>query len=140
MKFTDLILDTVTKLLVYIILTVAIYLFFAGHHTPGGGFVGGLITACALLLLYMAFDIETVQQMIPIDFKNVAALGVLIAVLTGLSSLFFDQPFLNQSFGIVDLPLVGEVELATAVLFDLGVYLAVVGTAVVIILSISEER
>lgn len=140
MKFTDLILDTVTKLLVYIILTVAIYLFFAGHHTPGGGFVGGLITACALLLLFMAFDIETVAQMLPIDFKNVAALGVLIAVLTGVASLLMDQPFLNQSFGTVDFPLVGEVELATAVLFDLGVYLAVVGTAVVILLSISEER
>lgn len=140
MKFTDLILDTVTKLLVYIILTVAIYLFFAGHHTPGGGFVGGLITACALLLLFMAFDLETVEQMIPVDFKVVAALGVMIAVLTGLGSLIFEEPFLTQTFGVVDLPIVGEVELATAVLFDLGVYFAVVGTAVVILLSISEER
>lgn len=140
MKFTDLILHTVSKLLVFIILTVAIFLFFAGHHSPGGGFVGGLVTACALLLLYMAFDAETVRQIVPVDFKVIACIGVIIAVTTGLLGLLNDEPFLSQSFGTVSLPLVGETELATAVLFDLGVYFAVLGTAIVITLSISGER
>lgn len=140
MNFTDLVLKTVTKLLVFVILTVAIYLFFAGHHHPGGGFVGGLITACALVLLYMAFDLETVNQIIPVDFKVVAASGVLLAVLTGTASLISAEPFLTQSFGNVNLPILGETELSSAVLFDVGVYFAVLGTVITIILSLSEEQ
>src|SRR5690625_1010657 len=140
MKFTDLILQTATKILVFIIVIFSIYILFAGHHNPGGGFIGGLVTSSAIVLLYMAFDVQTVRQNLPIDFKKVGAVGILIAVLTGIGALFFDEPFLYQTFDYVNLPIFGEVELATAVLFDLGVYLAVVGTAVTIILSISEDK
>lgn len=140
MKFTDLVLQTVTKLLVFIILTVAVYLFFSGHHHPGGGFVGGLITASAIVLLCMAFDIQTVRQIIPVDFKAVAAFGVLLAVGTGAYSLLSGEPFLNQTFGVMKLPLLGETEFSSAVLFDVGVFFAVLGTVIMIILSLSEEQ
>ncbi|MBP2241007.1 multicomponent Na+:H+ antiporter subunit B [Cytobacillus eiseniae] len=139
MKPNDVILHSVTKVAVVIILTFSIYLFYGGHHNPGGGFIGGLSVASGLVLLYLAFDIETVRNNIPVDFKIVAAVGVLIAVLTGVSSLFIGKPFLNQAFGYFDLPIFGKTELATAVLFDVGVALAVIGTAVTIILSISED-
>ena len=139
MKVNDIILHSVTKVTTFIIMTFSIYLFFAGHHNPGGGFIGGLVTASALVLLYLAFDIETVNKIVPLDFKQVAAVGVLIAVLTGFGSFVFDAPFLSHTFDYFDLPIFGETELATAVLFDVGVYLAVVGTAVTIILSISED-
>src|SRR5690554_1746087 len=140
MKFTDVILQTVTKLIVFIILTVSVYLFFAGHHNPGGGFIGGLVMACAIVLLYMSFDIHTVRQIIPVDFKFIGALGVFIAVISGTGALLFDLPFLSQNYYYVTLPLFGKTELATAVLFDVGVYLAVLGTAIMIILSISEDN
>ncbi|SHJ97605.1 Na(+)/H(+) antiporter subunit B [Desulforamulus aeronauticus] len=139
MKPNDVILQTVTKIVTFIILTFAIYLFLAGHHEPGGGFIGGLVIASALTLLYLAFDIETVREGLPVDFKVVAAVGVFIAVATGMGSILFDQPFLSQAFGYFNLPIFGKTELATAVLFDLGVALAVVGTGVTIILSISRD-
>ncbi|MED3573970.1 Na(+)/H(+) antiporter subunit B [Cytobacillus praedii] len=139
MKPNDVILHSVTKVAVFIILTFSIYLFFGGHHNPGGGFIGGLSVASGLVLLYLTFDIETVRRNIPVDFKKVAAIGVLIAIFTGASSLLFDKPFLNQAFGYFNLPIFGKTELATAVLFDVGVALAVIGTAVTIILSISED-
>ncbi|AQS58989.1 Na(+)/H(+) antiporter subunit B [Desulforamulus ferrireducens] len=139
MKPNDVILQTVTKVVTFIILTFAVYLFLAGHHEPGGGFIGGLVITSGLTLLYLAFDIESVRQGVPVDFKIVAAVGVFIAVATGMGSLLFDSPFLSQTYGYYNLPIFGETELATAVLFDLGVALAVVGTGVTIILSISGD-
>ncbi|MFK4997244.1 Na(+)/H(+) antiporter subunit B [Bacillus sp. N9] len=139
MKINDVILQTVTKIVVFIILTLGVYLFLSGHHNPGGGFIGGLVLASAFVLLYLAFDIETVHKGTPFDFKIVAALGVFISVTTGLGALLFGSHFLTQTFAYVHLPVFGKTELATVVLFEVGVALTVVGTVVTIILSISED-
>lgn len=139
MKFSDMILQTATQIVVFIILTFSVYLFFAGHHHPGGGFIGGLVSASALVLLFMAYDVKTVQELIPVDFKRVAALGAFIAVFAGLGALVFDAPFLSQTLVYVQLPILGETELATATLFDVGVFLVVIGVAITIILSIGED-
>lgn len=140
MKFTDVILQTASKALVFIIMTFSIFILFAGHNNPGGGFIGGLITASAFVLLYIAFDVKTVQEIIPIDFKTVGAIGLLIAVCSGLGALLFGADFLSQTFAYVKLPLFGKTELATAMIFDLGVYFAVLGTTMTIIQSISEDK
>ncbi|AJS58165.1 Na(+)/H(+) antiporter subunit B [Paenibacillus sp. IHBB 10380] len=140
MKFTDVFLQTSTKILVFIIMTFSIYVLFAGHHNPGGGFIGGLITASALVLLYITFDLQTVRDIIPVDFNQLAAAGVIVSVLTGTASFLFDVPFLTQTFTYVDLPLLGKTELASAVIFDLGVYMTVIGTTMTIITSISEDE
>ena len=105
MKPNDVILHTVTKVAVVIIFAFAIYLYYGGHHNPGGGFIGGLSIASGITLLFLAFDIETIRKSIPFDFKNVAALGVLIAILTGMGSFLFDVPFLTQTFGYFDIPI-----------------------------------
>ncbi|MFB9280071.1 Na(+)/H(+) antiporter subunit B [Cohnella cellulosilytica] len=139
MKFSDLILQTAAKVLVFIIMTFSIYILFAGHHNPGGGFIGGLITASALMLLYIAFDAETIQEIIPVDFKIVGAIGVLLAVATGIGSIVANEPFLTQVYRYVNLPLLGKTGIGTAMVFDIGVYLAVVGTTMTIIRSISED-
>lgn len=141
MRINDVILQSVTKVVVYIILAFSIFLFFAGHNNPGGGFIGGLMTAAALVLLYLAFDMETMKKVLPIDFKVLIALGLFIAVATGIGSFFFNAPFLSHTFGYFDLPLLGEkTELATAMLFDLGVYLTVIGVTMTIILTIGEDE
>jgi len=139
-KFSDVILHTAAKVLVFIIMAFSVYLLFAGHHNPGGGFVGGLATASGLVLLYIAFDAQTVRESLPADFKLVGAFGVLVAVLTGAAPLIFDVPFLSHTHGKLYLPLIGETELTTALVFDVGVYLAVVGTAMTMIQSISEDE
>ncbi len=139
MKINDLILRTITKLVVFIILTLAIYLFFSGHDAPGGGFIGGLVLASAIVLLLLTYDIETIKYSIPFDFKIVSATGALIVLLTGLGSIIFGEPFLTQTFATFNLPFIGVVELSTVTFFELGVALAVVGVVVTIILSISED-
>lgn len=139
MKSNDVILQAVTKIVVFIILTLAVYLFFSGHNNPGGGFIGGLVLAAAVVLLILAFDIDTMQRALPFDFKIVGALGVFIVVVTGLGSLMFDVPFLTQTTGELTVPFFGEVELTTVTIFEAGVALAVVGVVVTIILSINED-
>ncbi len=140
MKINDVILRTVVKGVVFIVLTLGVYLFFAGHNAPGGGFIGGLVLGSGIVLLYITFDIETVHKGIPFDFKKVAALGVLLATGTAIGSLFFDVPFLTQTDKYVNLPLLGETHLTTVTIFEAGVALTVIGTLVTIILSISEDE
>lgn len=140
MRINDVILQTVTRIVVFIILTLGIYLFFNGHNNPGGGFIGGLVLASGIVLLYLSFDIETVHKGLPIDFKKVAALGVLLAVLSGFAPVLIDLPFLYQAFTYVELPILGVVELASVIIFEAGVALTVVGVVVTIILSISEDE
>lgn len=139
MKINDVILRTITKVVVFIILTFGVELFLAGHNDPGGGFIGGLVLSSALVLLFLVYDIETVQEGIPVDFKKVAAVGVLFAVGTGFGAVAFGAEFLTQTFETFHLPVFGDTELATVVLFEIGVALTVVGTVVTIILSISED-
>jgi multicomponent Na+:H+ antiporter subunit B len=139
MRINDVILQTVAKAISFIILTFSIYVFFAGHHNPGGGFIGGLMTASSLVLLYLAYDKETMNKVIPIDFKKVTAAGLFVAVATGMGSFLFNVPFLSHTYDYFDLGVLGKTELATALLFDLGVYLTVVGVTMTIILSIGED-
>lgn len=140
LKINDVILQTSTKFVVFIILTFSIFIFFAGHNHPGGGFIGGLMAASALVLLALAFDLQTIRKVIPCNFRIVTAIGLMIAILTGIGSLLLQVPFLSHTFGHFHLPVLGDTELATATIFDLGVYLAVVGVTMTIILSIGEDR
>lgn len=133
------ILRSIAKVVVFIILTLAVYLFFAGHNAPGGGFVGGLVLASAIVLLLLTYDIETVRHGVPVDFKLVAATGALIVLLTGIGAVIFGAPFLTQTFATFYLPFIGVKELSTVTFFELGVVLTVVGVVVTIILSISED-
>ncbi|KKO52375.1 Na+/H+ antiporter subunit A [Paenibacillus sp. DMB20] len=136
----DVILRTISKVVIFIVLTFAVYLFLSGHNSTGGGFIGGLMTAAALVLLSMAFGMNVSEKVIPVDFRRMIAAGLLIALLTAMGSFLFGVPFLSHAFGHFDLPLLGDTELATAVLFDLGVYLAVVGVTMTIIYSIGRDN
>ena len=70
MKENDVVLKTVTKIVVFILLTFGFYVFFAGHNNPGGGFIGGLIFSSAFILMFLAFDVKEVLISLPIDFKK----------------------------------------------------------------------
>ncbi|WP_158737495.1 Na(+)/H(+) antiporter subunit B [Alteribacillus sp. YIM 98480] len=140
MKSNDVILQTATKVVLFIILAFSVFIFFNGHHEPGGGFIGGLMTASAIVLLMLAYDLEMVKRILPFDFKVVTAAGLLVAIGTGLGSFLFGVPFLSQTFDYFTFPVLGELELATALLFDIGVYLVVVGVTLTIIQTIGEDQ
>ncbi|MBD7983893.1 Na(+)/H(+) antiporter subunit B [Sporosarcina sp. Sa2YVA2] len=139
MKINDVILRTVTRIVVFIILTFGVELFLSGHNEPGGGFIGGLVLSSAFVLLYLVHDLEWVQKGIPFDFKKIAALGVLLAVGSGIGSVLFGGNFLEQATGVFTLPVFGETSLYSVSIFEAGVALTVVGVVVTIILSISED-
>lgn len=139
MKINDVILQTVTKIVVFIILTFGVELFLSGHNNPGGGFIGGLVLSSAFVLLYLVHDIETVHKGIPFDFKKIAALGAFLAVGTGIGAVLFGQDFLTQASRHFNLPVFGETELSTVIVFEAGVALTVVGVVVTIISTISED-
>ena len=139
MKTNDVILQTATKVVFFIIFLFSIHIFFAGHYTPGGGFVGGLLTTAAIVLLLLAYDLKTVQKALPFNFMIITAIGLVISLGTASASLLFNVPFFTHAFGDVTLPLFGESSLHTAMAFDAGVYLVVVGAAITMIQTIGGD-
>lgn len=127
------ILAVLARVLLPLALLVSAYIFLRGHNLPGGGFIAGLITSVALILQYVSSGVGWMQQRLGWDYRSMAAQGVLIAALTGLGSLLWGYPYLTSTFTHVHWPLVGEFELATAMIFDLGVYITVVGATLLIL-------
>jgi multicomponent K+:H+ antiporter subunit A len=128
-----LMLRILSRPLLPLALLVSAYLFLRGHNAPGGGFSAGLVTGTAILLQYVASGGEWARGRLPWSYSRVIASGLLIAAGTGLASWAFSAPFLTSAFGYVTWPVVGTFELASALLFDLGIYLTVVGVVMVII-------
>jgi multicomponent K+:H+ antiporter subunit A len=119
-------------------LLVSTYVFLRGHNAPGGGFVAGLVTAIALFMHYMANGFARTQARLGLDFARVAGLGLAVAGATGLGALLFGKPFLTSAHGHPVVDFLGEVPLATAALFDLGVYLVVVGATLLTLASLGN--
>jgi len=138
-KINNVMLHSVTKITTFIILTFSIYLFFAGHNNPGGGFIGGLMTASALLLMYLSFDMKTIKKALPFNFTHMIAIGLLISIFTGFAGILAGYPFLTQFDRYVEVPVLGQFHLTSAVPFDLGIYLVVVGISLQMILTIAED-
>lgn len=130
------IMASFTRSLLPLALLVSIYILLRGHNLPGGGFIAGLITAVALIMQYLANGVAWMQPRLAANEHSVMAYGLLIAVLTGLASWLFGHPFLTSTFSHIHWPLVGEFELASAMAFDLGVYLVVVGATMLIIINL----
>ena len=126
-----LMLRVAARLLLPLALVVALYIFMRGHNQPGGGFIAGLITAVTLVLQYMAKGQSRAEVLLRAQggrrFVVWIGVGLGIAALTGLGAFVFGQPFLTSAHGQPRLPILGELPLASAALFDLGVYITVVG-------------
>ncbi|TCD06555.1 monovalent cation/H+ antiporter subunit A [Erythrobacteraceae bacterium CFH 75059] len=116
-----------SRLVLPIALVVGLFLFLRGHNLPGGGFIAGLVFSIALLVQFMASGYAWADARKRLERHTLIAGGVLVAAATGLGSLAFGAPFLTSTFEYITWPLVGQFELASALLFDVGVSLAVVG-------------
>ena len=126
-----LMLRVAARMLLPLALVVTLYIFMRGHNQPGGGFIAGLITAVALVLQYMAMGQSRAEALLRADggsrFVRWIGIGLGIAGLTGIGAFVLGQPFLTSAHGHPYVPLLGQLPLATAALFDLGVYITVVG-------------
>jgi len=130
-----LVMVTFARLLLPLALLVSVFIFLRGHNLPGGGFIAGLITAVALIMQYLANGVQWTHQRLPAQTQPLMVAGLLAALLTGVASAGFGRPFLTSAFGHISLPLLGEMEWASVLVFDLGVYLVVVGATLLILIN-----
>ena len=130
------IMATLTQLLLPLALLVAAFILLRGHNLPGGGFIAGLVTAVALIMQYLAHGGAHMRARLSGATQPVIAAGLALAVFTGLASWGFEHPFLTSTFGHLHWPVVGDFELASAMVFDLGVFLVVVGATLLILVNL----
>ena len=134
----SIVLRTASRLLVGLLLMFSIFLLLRGHNEPGGGFIGGLVAAAAFILNGLAAEEASVRQALFFDTRSFIATGLLIAGASALFPVLLGMPLLTgvwgtfRMFGTV-------VEIGTPVIFDVGVYIAVIGVALTIVLAMAEE-
>lgn len=132
------IMQTLTRLLLPLMLMVAVYIFLRGHNLPGGGFIAGLIAAVALIVQYLANGIEWTSDRLKVDMHWVIGFGLLAATGTGLVAIGLGFPFLTSTFTYLNWPVVGKFEVASAIAFDVGVFLVVVGATVMSLVQLGK--
>jgi multicomponent Na+:H+ antiporter subunit B len=134
------IFQVVVRFAFFIINVFALYLLLRGHNQPGGGFIAGLASAAALILLSLAIGIEALHRLIRVDPVRMAAGGLLLALLSGAGPMLSGAAFLTQfNWHLHDLPLLGELHVGTPLVFDVGVYLVVIGICAKIIFVLVES-
>jgi len=152
---TTTIMRTTARVVVPIVLVLSVSLFVQGHNLPGGGFIGGVLTVTGFTLVYVAYDLDYVEvgvlgrdvspEVGMLDHRTVTTyrrlftVGVLVVLASGLAAVVAGEQFLAQTYTYVHLPLFGEVELASAVVFDLGIYCVVVGGLLTIFSVVGNE-
>jgi len=127
------------RLLLPVAGVVAVHLFLRGHNQPGGGFVAGLVVAIAFIAQYMVSGTRWVEDRMHLLPPRWIAAGLLLALATGLGSLFFGHPFLTTHTAHFVLPLIGEVHLPSATFFDLGVFAVVVGATLLLLTALAHQ-
>jgi multisubunit Na+/H+ antiporter MnhB subunit len=135
----SLILDVGVQLMFHSILLLSAYLLFAGHNQPGGGFIGGLVCAGAFGLRYASGGIAELQAMHRLRPTQLLGFGLLLAAGTATASMLAGGQFLEHGYVELDLPLLGHVEPTSALPFDIGVYLVVVGLVLMVLEALGSE-
>lgn len=141
---SPLMLRTTASWVLPLALVVSLYIFLRGHNYPGGGFIAGLITAMALIMQYIAFGQDQAEQLLRAKSGRLYEIwigsGLMIAGLTGMAAWFWARPFLTSAHVGLHLPVLGEIHLASAAAFDVGVYTTVVGATMLMISVLGDSR
>jgi multicomponent K+:H+ antiporter subunit A len=122
-----------------VILTCALYLLVRGHDLPGGGFAAGVTASIAIIVLYMASGTRSVETRLAIQPVRWISAGLLCATATGVAAWVFGYPFLSTYFRYLDLPIIGAIPMASALLFDIGVFAVVVGATALILVALAHQ-
>lgn len=135
----SLVLEVATRIIFPLIMVLSFYFFFTGHNTPGGGFAGGLTAGLALVLRYLAGGRYEIGETLPLDAGKILGVGLGLSAGTAAASLLLGAPPLSSAVVSFDLPVLGTVKFVTALFFDLGVYLIVVGVVLDILRSLGAR-
>ena len=129
----------IARLLFPVIGLVALFLLLRGHDLPGGGFAAGLTASIAIILQYMIGGTQWIEDRLRVRPLRWIGAGLLLATGTGLAAWLFGRPFLTSYFAYADLPVIGEVPTASALLFDIGVFALVVGATVLMLIALAHQ-
>lgn len=132
------ILETATTYLMPMLLLLSAFLLFRGHNLPGGGFIGGLVASGTFILHSFAFGAEQTRKMLRINPLTLIGVGLITSLASGLVSLLKGQPFMTGQWGTLTIQGSEGLHIGTPVIFDIGVYLVVIGATLTIILSLAE--
>ena len=135
----SILIEVLVRLLFHPAMIVSIYLLFAGHNLPGGGFAGGLLAGLALVARYLAGGRYELSEAAPIDPGKLLGFGVILAVGMAVVSLFFDGLPLESAYFTATVPVLGDLSFGTSTIFDIGVYLVVIGLTYDILRSLGSE-
>jgi multicomponent Na+:H+ antiporter subunit B len=135
----SLILQTATRLLFTLLLMFSIFILLRGHNEPGGGFIAGLVTSGAFVLYALAYDVASARRALRFEPRLCIAVGLLLSAGCGLVALLTGEPFLTGQWMSVEWLGSDPIEVGAPVLFDIGVYLVVIGVTLTIIFSLAEE-
>ena len=131
------ILSTASRYLLPLLLIFSFFLLLRGHNEPGGGFVGGLVAAAAYALYFIANGIDEAEKLLKAEPVILIAIGLLLAVISAVPSLLAGKNFMSGIWLDIKFPVIGK--LGSPLIFDVGVYLLVLGIALKIIFSLAEE-
>ncbi|OBB58647.1 Na+/H+ antiporter subunit A [Mycobacterium sp. 852013-51886_SCH5428379] len=138
-RHRSLVLEVATRIIFPLIMVLSAYFFFAGHNTPGGGFAGGLTAGLALVLRYLAGGRYELGETLPLDAGKVLGAGLGLSAGTAVTSILLGAPALSSAVIEFDVPVLGTVKFVTALFFDLGVYLVVVGLVLDVLRSLGAR-
>ncbi len=133
----SILLSVAARYLMPLMLVFSIFLLIRGHNEVGGGFAGGLVASSALMLYGIALSPVAVRRLLPVEPRSLIGIGLLMALISGLIPMLANQPFMTGTWLKTPLPVIGKV--GTPLLFDTGVYFAVIGVVVWILLTLAEE-
>jgi len=134
----SLILTVGTRVLLPLVLTVGIFIFLRGHNEPGGGFIAGILVGIAFIMQYIASGYRWSSERARIEPSLLIGSGILIAALSGIGSWPFGYPYLTSTYSYVTLPIVGTFEIASVIVFDLGVFLTVFGIVMISLANLAR--
>ena len=133
----SLILQTASRYLMVLLVLFSVFMLFRGHNEPGGGFVGGLLLAGAFALYALSHEAKAARRLLRFDPRTIIGVGLVTAVGSGLAAVLYGQPFLAGQWLPYSIPFLGK--LGTVFFFDLGVYLVVLGTTLLVLFTLEEE-
>ncbi len=136
----SLILRTAARFLLPLLLLFSIFVLLRGHDEPGGGFIAGLVAAVGFALYLFAFDAARTRRIMAMNPQVMLGLGLLAATLSGVPSIFLDQAFFTAQWWPFEVPGIGEIKLSTPLVFDIGVYMVVLGSVMHIVLALAEAE
>ncbi len=136
---SSLILKTATRLLVGLMLTFSVYLLLRGHNAPGGGFAAALVAGTGFALFAIAEGPAVVRRAVRIAPQRIAMGGLGLALVSGLVALLIGRPFFTGIWWIWEKQQASKLAIGTPLLFDVGVFFAVLGTILTLILALEEN-